>query len=75
MENLDSLKRLKAFRKRKGLTQEELAENSGLSLRTVQRIENGKVLPRGDSLKSLAIALPISPDGDSTGRFWKTRKY
>ena len=37
-------------------------EKTGLSLRTVQRIENGESIPRGDTLKKLAIALQISPD-------------
>lgn len=62
MENLEVSKRAKAIRTRKGLTQEELAENSGLSLRTIQRIENGEVMPRGDSLKRIAVALQVSPD-------------
>jgi len=64
MENSDLSKRKRAreFRTRKGLTQEELAENSGLSLRTIQRIENGEVMPRGDSLKRIAVALQVTPD-------------
>lgn len=53
---------MKEFRTRKGMTQEELAESAGLSLRTVQRIENGEVVPRGDTLKRLAVALRVTPD-------------
>lgn len=33
----------------RGLTQQELAERSGLTSRTVQRIEKGEVVPFGDS--------------------------
>ena len=34
--------RIKELRKQKGMSQEFLAEESGLSLRTIQRIENGE---------------------------------
>lgn len=54
--------RVKKLRKQKGLTQELLAENAGLSLRTIQRIENNETVPRGDSLKRLALALETTPD-------------
>lgn len=58
----DLAKRLKELRKRNGLTQEILAENSGLSLRTVQRIENGVTQPTGDSIKRLSSALNVTPN-------------
>ena len=45
-----------------GYSQEELSEKTGLSLRTIQRIENGETEPRGDSLKRLASVFDISPD-------------
>lgn len=54
--------RVKELRCRKGMSQELLAEESGLSLRTIQRIENNESEPRGDTLKRLAIALNTSPD-------------
>ncbi|MDD4032208.1 MAG: DUF4870 domain-containing protein, partial [Bacteroidales bacterium] len=38
------------------------AETSGLSLRTIQRIENGETIPRGDSLKRLSCALRVLTD-------------
>mgnify|MGYP003598873837 CR=1 FL=1 len=41
------------------LTQEELAEKSGISVRTIQRIESG-TKPKGYTLKALAAALGIS---------------
>lgn len=62
MKNLELSKKIKELRTRKGLSQEELSEKSGLSLRTVQRIENGETEPRGDSLKKLANSLGASPD-------------
>lgn len=62
MKNIDLAKRVKELRKRKGISQELLSENSGISLRTIQRIENGETDPRGDTLKRLAIALSVTPD-------------
>lgn len=44
-------------RKNKGLSQELLAENCGISLRTIQRIENNKSKPRPYTLKVIAEAL------------------
>lgn len=62
MSNNELTKRLKELRKRKGFSQEELAESTGLSLRTIQRIENGETEPRSDSLKRLADALNLPAD-------------
>lgn len=62
MKNKDLAKRIKAFRNKKGFSQEELSEKAGLSLRTIQRIENGETEPRGDSLKRIAIAFEVSSD-------------
>ncbi|WP_136465229.1 helix-turn-helix domain-containing protein [Flagellimonas onchidii] len=62
MKNLDLAQRVKDLRRRKGVSQEVLAEESGLSLRTIQRIENNETVPRGDTLKRLAIALNTTPD-------------
>ena len=54
--------RIKELRKLKGISQEFLAEESGLSLRTIQRIENEKTNPTGESLKRLSNALNLNPD-------------
>lgn len=62
MKNFDLAKKVQELRKSKGLSQEELAENSGLSLRTIQRIENGETEPRGDTLKRLANSLRVTPE-------------
>jgi transcriptional regulator with XRE-family HTH domain len=62
MEQNHLAKKIKELRSRKGFSQEELAEKSGLSLRTIQRIENGETIPRGDTLNKLTTALNVSPD-------------
>jgi transcriptional regulator with XRE-family HTH domain len=53
---------VKAGRMEKGYTQQELADLCGLSLRSVQRIENAEVLPRLYTIKILAdrLGFPIA---------------
>lgn len=53
------MSQLKKIRESQNLTQEELAEKSGLSVRTIQRIEAGTA-PKGYTLKTLATSLSIS---------------
>ncbi len=62
MKNKFLAERVKELRIRKGLTQEELTENSGLSLRTIQRIENGETKPTGETLKRISNALDVNPE-------------
>ncbi|MCK6583727.1 MAG: helix-turn-helix domain-containing protein, partial [Anaerolineales bacterium] len=52
-------KRVMEERVRLGMSQEDLAGASLLSLRTIQRIESGQTSPRGDTLKRLAGALKV----------------
>jgi transcriptional regulator with XRE-family HTH domain len=44
------------------LTQTELAEKTGISLRSVQRIEKGEVLPRPFTIRALATALSFKEE-------------
>ncbi|MEQ6118238.1 helix-turn-helix transcriptional regulator [Reichenbachiella sp. MALMAid0571] len=55
------MNKVQILREEKNLTQSELAEKSGLSLRTIQRIEAGNI-PKGFTLKSLAKALETEPE-------------
>ena len=52
---------VKVLRKEKAFSQEELAKLSGLSLRTIQRIEKGETTPTGETLKRLSNVLEVSP--------------
>ena len=56
-----------AARKRKGLTQEQLADAAGLTVRTIQRIESGESTPRAYTLKTLASALDIHFENLASG--------
>jgi transcriptional regulator with XRE-family HTH domain len=46
-------------RKQNGLTQEQLADLSNVTVRTIQRIENGSTIPRAYTLKTIAAALDL----------------
>lgn len=62
MKNSDLTKKIKELRLRKGISQEQLALETGLNLRTIQRIECGESEPRGHSINVLASALNTSPN-------------
>lgn len=54
---------LRRLRVRAGLTQDELAENSGVSERTIRRLETGnRTNPRMTTVQELAKALPLRPE-------------
>lgn len=52
---------IQILREAKFLTQTELSEKSGLSLRTIQRMEAGNI-PKGFTLKAIAEALDTKPE-------------
>ena len=49
-------------RAQKGYTQQELSDMTGISLRSVQRIENGETVPREYTLRVLAEKLGVKPE-------------
>jgi transcriptional regulator with XRE-family HTH domain len=56
--------RIKALRNRRNLTQEKLAQNAGLSVYTISRLERGeKVDPSVFTVDALAQALDTTVDG------------
>ena len=54
--------KVSSLRKSKGVSQELLAENSGVSLRTIQRIESGESTPRPYTLGIIAGVLGVQID-------------
>lgn len=56
---METGKLIKELRIEKGMTQEELAEKTEVSTRTIQRIENGQVDPRSYTLQMIAKALEV----------------
>lgn len=64
---------VKHARQQKGLTQSNLAELSGLSLRSIQRIENGEVTPRAYSMNRISEILELQePKGEDGAQVQKT---
>jgi transcriptional regulator with XRE-family HTH domain len=51
--------KIASARKSKGLTQEELADLTNITVRTIQRIESGESVPRTYTLKAIAKALDL----------------
>ncbi len=75
MQNQELAKKVKKTRIRKGYSQESLAEEAGISLRTVQRIEKGESAPRGDTLKRLSTSLNVSPESLIDWELVENNKY
>ena len=59
MESKILAKKLKELRALRGMSQEYLADESRVGLRTIQRIENNESEPTGETLKRIAIALDV----------------
>ncbi|GAA4968091.1 helix-turn-helix domain-containing protein [Algibacter aquimarinus] len=52
---------LKSIREQEGYTQADLSSKTGLSLRTIQRLENTNKVPKGYTLNALAEEFNIEP--------------
>jgi len=55
-------KKIRDVRKKKGLSQEELAESAKVNLRTIQRIENNESEPRGKTLNLICEVLELNAE-------------
>ncbi|QCX38163.1 helix-turn-helix domain-containing protein [Aureibaculum algae] len=55
-------KKIRDVRKKKGLSQEELAESAKVNLRTIQRIENNENEPRGKTLNLICEVLDLNAE-------------
>lgn len=51
--------KIKQVRISRGITQQDLADQAKINLRTIQRIENDEVIPRSYTLKTIAQILEI----------------
>lgn len=60
MENIHLARRIRAFRKLKGITQQSLAEQTGISLAMLGMIERGTRVPTEEQLIKIADTLVIS---------------
>ncbi|MDW5289754.1 helix-turn-helix domain-containing protein [Formosa sp. PL04] len=55
-------KKIRDVRKKKGLSQEELADAAKINLRTIQRIENNENEPRGKTLHLICEVLDLNAE-------------
>jgi transcriptional regulator with XRE-family HTH domain len=53
--------KLREIRKRTLLTQQELADKSGVGIATIVRIERNQVEPHSRTIRKLAAALEVDP--------------
>ncbi len=53
--------KVRGVRKRRMLTQEDLARKSGVGVTTIVRIERNQVEPHGRTIRKLADALGVEP--------------
>ena len=53
--------KVRETRKRKLLTQEQLADKAGVGVNTIIRIERNQVEPHSRTIRKLAAALSVSP--------------
>jgi len=60
--DMDFSQRLVAARKRKGMTQQSLADAAGINVSQVRRYEGGVSQPSLEVLRKLAVALSVSAD-------------
>lgn len=58
---MPKLTRLRHFRERAALSQQDLAQQAGVSRSALARIELGEVEPRPSTLRKLAAALNVQP--------------
>jgi len=54
--------KIKEARKKKGLSQEDLAESANVNLRTIQRIEKNENEPRGKTMNLICSVLDINAE-------------
>lgn len=59
--------RLRQTRRAKGVSQEALAEQTGVAVTTIIRIEQGRVTPKLDTVQKFADALGVDPKHLSYG--------
>lgn len=68
MSNDDLAARVRAARRQRQLTQEQVAEQAGVSLRAYQMFETRKAVPQPGNLRAILKTLEVDPEGDDTAR-------
>lgn len=66
---------IKELRIKKGMTQQQLADDCGITLRTIQRIENGEVKPSLHSLNTISKVLEADLSSLSQNSSYKPYEF
>jgi len=75
MKNQSFAFKVKELRELIGFTQEQLSEESKLSLRTIQRIESGESIPKGDTLIKLTKTLGVTTEYFLNSNVYEDKGY
>ncbi|MFB6344047.1 helix-turn-helix domain-containing protein [Saccharicrinis sp. FJH62] len=75
MKNHSFAYKVRELRELIGFTQEQLSEESKLSLRTIQRIESGESIPRGDTLIKLTKTLGVTTEYFLNSNIYEDKGY
>lgn len=70
----ESMRKLQATRVRRLLTQQQLANEAGVDLNSIQRWEAGSSFPRMQHLARLCQVLSVEPDELVADDEWPTRR-
>src|SRR5262245_22480826 len=54
--------KLRAFRRLRGYSQEEMARRAGVDERTIRRAERGETVPHGETVRIFATTLGVTPE-------------
>lgn len=58
----DLARRVKSYRHARFLSQDELADRSGIGRATIARVETARTVPHARTVRSLATALGVQPE-------------
>ena len=75
MNQIEFGNKIAELRKKNGLTQAELAEKCNLNIRSIQRIESGKVVPRAYTVKILSKELESELPLPETERLHRLKSF
>ena len=59
--------RIRTFRKKIGMTQQELSDKTGISVQSIRKYESDKVVPKSQNLQVIAKVLGVSPSDIDAG--------
>lgn len=60
--NRFDVSKLRAFRRLRGFSQEEMARRAGVDERTIRRAERGETVPHGETVRIFATTLGVTPE-------------